>query len=434
MLRHWVQPAGKPFRMRRPEVRIRRVIALPHAPQRTRGIHRRALLPAVVDLHRVQAKRCGAIDLLQHERLAHPRVPVPVSPGVGKQQRMPLPRCLPAQPVKRTVLLPQPLCRRGAQYTRTSHRSGGRRACTTVLQYTQAVLRQKKLRAGRRRYGRMAGRKQCFSRPRVFHGKETSRRLYTLCGIGRRALLPHKSVMHIRLVRKAYAPPPQMTAWQRHGSHNIPGHAVRRRTRAVPLYTCRAGNCLPNSGKHPFRRSLPFGPYREERRLRIQQKTPAHTANALPPGAAHGPVLSTQACRLRPGLPFRFPVRRGHAGRSQCRTVRALPTKARKAVFHAGQRQTLRLKPPACAQRGIFQHDLRALRRKAAVLPFQAYHSAQLPSGSRLSLTGPGCSTSSVISHRPAWRCSAATPKRQEMRILPGASAARTAVRPGRVQ
>lgn len=78
--------------------------------------------------------------------------------------------------------------------------------------------------------------------------------------------------MHIRLVRKAYAPPPQMTAWQRHGSHNIPGHAVRRRTRAVPLYACRAGNCLPNSGKHPFRRSLPFGPYREERRLRIQQK------------------------------------------------------------------------------------------------------------------------------------------------------------------
>ena len=225
-----------------------------------------------------------------------------------------------------------------------------------------------------------------------------------------------------------------MTAWQRHGSHNIPGHAVRRRTRAVPLYTCRAGNCLPNSGKHPFRRSLPFGPYREERRLRIQQKTPAHTARALPPGAAHGPVLSTQACRLRPGLPFRFPVRRGHAGRSQCRTVRTLPTKARKAVFHAGQRQTLRLKPPACAQRGIFQHDLRALRRKAAVLPFQAYHSAQLPSGSRLSLTGPGCSTSSVTSHRPAWRCSAATPKRQEMRILPGASAARTAVRPGRVQ
>lgn len=214
---------------------------------------------------------------------------------------MPLPRCLPAQPVKRTVLLPQPLCRRGAQYTRTSHRSGGRRACTTVLQYTQAVLRQKKLRAGRRRYGRMAGRKQCFSRPRVFHGKETSRRLYTLCGIDRRALLPHKSVMHIRLVRKAYAPPPQVTAWQRHGSHNIPGHAVRRRTRAVPLYACRAGNCLPNSGKHPFRRSLPFGPYREERRLRIQQKhrltlrTPCLQVQRTDQCSAHRPAACGRA-------------------------------------------------------------------------------------------------------------------------------------------
>ena len=175
---------------------------------------------------------------------------------------MPLPRCLPAQPVKRTVLLPQPLCR--ARCPIHTYIPLFRRAARLAQPFCST---HKQFSARRKTAGRGAGvmgawrAASSVSPVRVsFHGKETSGRLYTLCGTDRRALLPHKSVMHIRLVRKAYAPPPQMTAWQRHGSHNIPGHAVRRRTRAVPLYACRAGNCLPNSGKHPFRRSLPIRP------------------------------------------------------------------------------------------------------------------------------------------------------------------------------